>query len=70
MFTAWVIDSAGDTVKQFDDCMNISVYTENQMQEHFPEIIDAIGFCSDYIDIIQYRRQDLDSCHQGFQDAI
>lgn len=44
MFTAWVIDSAGDAVKQFDDCMNISVYTENQMQEQFPEIIDAIGF--------------------------
>ena len=52
MFTAWVIDSAGDTVKQFDDCMNISVYTENQMQEHFPEIIDAIGFCSDYVAIV------------------
>lgn len=52
MFTVWVIDSAGDTVKQFDDCMNISVYTENQMQEHFPEIIDAIGFCSDYIAIV------------------
>ena len=52
MFTAWVIDSAGDTVKQFDDCMNISVYSENQMQEYFPEIIDAIGFCSDYIAIV------------------
>lgn len=52
MFTAWVIDSTGDAVKQFDDCMNISVYTENQMQEQFPEIIDAIGFCSDYIAIV------------------
>ena len=45
MFTAW-------TVRQFDDCMNISVLTENQMQEQFPEIIDAIGFCSDYVVIV------------------
>lgn len=52
MFTAWILNSAGDTVRQFDDCMNISVLTENQMQEQFPEIIDAIGFCSDYVVIV------------------
>lgn len=52
MFTAWILNSAGDTVRQFDDCMNISVLTESQMQEQFPEIIDAIGFCSDYVVIV------------------
>lgn len=49
MFTAWVCDSAGDVKKRFDDCMAVSVLTEEQMQEKFPEIIDAIGFTSDYI---------------------
>ena len=49
MFTAWVCDSAGDVKKKFDDCMAILVLTEEQMQEKFPEIIDAIGFSSDYI---------------------
>ena len=49
MFTAWVCDSSGDVKKRFDDCMSVSVLTEEQMQEKFPEIIDAIGFTSDYI---------------------
>lgn len=52
MFTAWVLDSAGDIKRSFDDCMNISVFTEEQMQERYPEIIDAIGFASDYICLI------------------
>ena len=52
MFTAWVMDSCNEVVKQFDDCMGISVLSENEMQERFPEIIDAIGFCSDYVAIV------------------
>lgn len=48
MFTAWVMDSDGEVRKRFDDCMQISVLSEMQMQEKFPEIIDAIGYTSDY----------------------
>ena len=49
MFTAWVVDSSGDTKKCFDDCMAISVLTEEQMHEIYPEVIKAIGFSSDYV---------------------
>ena len=49
MFTAWVIDSDGEIKKQFDDCMQISVLTEEQMQERFPHILEAIGYTSDYV---------------------
>ena len=43
MFTAWIVDSDGEVRKQYDDCMQISVLTEEQMQMKYPEIIDAIG---------------------------
>ena len=49
MFTAWVIDSDGEVRKQFDDCMQVSVLTEEQMQMKYPEIIDAIGYTSNYV---------------------
>ena len=32
MFTAWVMDSDGEVRKQFDDCMQVSVLSEEQMQ--------------------------------------
>ena len=31
MFTAWIQNEYGDTVKQIDDCMNISVLFEHDM---------------------------------------
>lgn len=52
MFTAWVIDSDGEVRKQFDDCMQVSVLTEEQMQMKYPEIIDAIGYTSNYICLV------------------
>lgn len=52
MFTAWVQDSSGTCVKKIDDCMQISVLTEIEMEEKFPEIIDAIGFSSDYVCLV------------------
>ena len=52
MFTAWVQDSDNTTVKQHDDVMKFYTLTENEMHERFPEIIDAIGFSSDYTCIV------------------
>lgn len=49
MFTAWVQDSDNTTVKTYDDVMKLYTLTENEMHERFSEIIDAIGFSSDYI---------------------
>lgn len=52
MFTAWVMDSDGEVRKQFDDCMQVSVLTEEQMQMKYPEIIDAIGYTSNYVCLV------------------
>ena len=49
MFNAWVLDSSGEVVKHFEDCMNISVLSENQMEQSYPDILDAIGFDSSYV---------------------
>ena len=58
MFTAWVIDSDGEVRKQFDDCMQVSVLTEEQMQMKYPEIIDAIGYTSNYVSCLVVFAQD------------
>lgn len=52
MFTAWVKNEYGDLVKQFDDCMNILVLSEHDMEAKFPDIIDAIGVRSNYICLV------------------
>lgn len=49
MFNAWVLDSSGEVVKYFEDCMNISVLSGNQMEQSYPDILDAIGFGSSYV---------------------
>lgn len=48
MFTAWVIDSGGNTVKCLEDCVNISYFTFEEMEERYPAIVDAIGIDSEY----------------------
>lgn len=52
MFTAWVKNEYGDLVKQYDDCMNISVLPEHDMELKFPDIIDSIGVRSNYICLV------------------
>lgn len=52
MFTAWIVDSDGEVRKQYDDCMQISVLTEEQMQMKYPEIIEAIGYTSNYVCLV------------------
>ena len=49
MFTAWIQNEYGDTVKQIDDCMNISVLLEHDMELRFPEILEAIDVRSNYV---------------------
>lgn len=48
MFTAWVQDSNNNTVKQLDDCMNISYISLEMMAEKYIDILEAIGIDSDY----------------------
>ena len=43
MFTAWVQNEYGDVVKQFDDCMSISVLAEHEMEQRYSDILDYIG---------------------------
>ena len=43
MFTAWVMDLDGEVRKQFDDCMQVSVLSEEQMQ---------IGYASNYVCLV------------------
>ena len=52
MFTAWVKNEYGDLVKQYDDCMNILVLPEHDMELKFPDIIDSIGVRSNYICLV------------------
>lgn len=49
VFNAWVLDSSGEVVKHFEDCMNISVLSDNQMEQNYPDILDAIGFDCPYV---------------------
>lgn len=49
MFSAWVVDSSGEVVKHFDDCVNISVLSEKHMEQNYPDILDAIGFGCSYV---------------------
>lgn len=48
MFTAWVIDSCGNTAECLEGCINISYFTSKEMMERYPDIIDAIGFDGEY----------------------
>lgn len=52
MFTAWVQDSNNNTVKQLDDCMNISYITLEAMTEKYIDVLEAIGIDSDYFCIV------------------
>ncbi len=52
MFTAWIQNEYGDTVKQIDDCMNISVLLEHDMELRFPEILEAIDVRSNYVVLV------------------
>lgn len=52
MFTAWVKNEYGDLVKQYDDCMNVLVLPEHDMELKFPDIIDSIGVRSNYICLV------------------
>lgn len=52
LFTAWVQNEYGDTVKQYDDCMSISVLAEHDMELRFPDILDAIGIRSNYFCLV------------------
>ena len=52
MFTAWIQNEYGDTVKQIDDCMNISVLPEHDMELRFPEILEAIDIRSNYVVLV------------------
>ena len=52
MFTAWIQNEYGDTVKQIDDCMNISVLLEHDMELLFPEILEAIDVRSYYVVLV------------------
>lgn len=49
MFTAWIKNEYGELVKQYDDCMNISVLPERDMELQFPDILESIGVASNYI---------------------
>lgn len=48
MFTAWVQDSSGNTVKIYEDCMNIFFVSLETMMEKYRDILEAIGVDSDY----------------------
>lgn len=52
MFTVWIQDSTGEIVKQYDDCLGISVISSNEMNLRFPDILEAIGFDSDYVCVV------------------
>lgn len=52
MFTAWIQNEYGDTVKQIDDCMNISVLLEHDMELRFSEILEAIDVRSNYVVLV------------------
>lgn len=52
MFTAWIQNEYGDTVKQIDDCMNIYVLLEHDMELRFPEILEAIDVRSNYVVLV------------------
>ena len=52
MFTAWIQNEYGDTVKQIDDCMNIFVLPEHDMELRFPEILEAIDIRSNYVVLV------------------
>lgn len=52
MFTAFVEDEYGDTVIRYDDCMKIAVYPERDMELLFPDIYEAIGICSSYVQLV------------------
>lgn len=52
MFKAWVIDEYGDTCKEYEDCMAISVLSEHDMAEKFPDILESIGIRSNYIRLV------------------
>lgn len=52
MFTAWIQNEYGETVKQIDDCMNISVLAEHDMELRFPDALEAIGVRSNYVILV------------------
>ncbi len=52
VFTAWVQNEYGDVVKQFDDCMSISVLAEHEMEQRYPDILDSIGVRSNYVCLV------------------
>lgn len=58
MFKAWIQNEYGETVKELDNCLNVRVYTEEEMQFSFPDVYNALDVQSDYICIV-----DLDGRH-------
>lgn len=52
MFTAWIQDSMNNTVKEYDDCIGISVVAFAEMATLYSDILNAIGLESNYVKVV------------------
>ncbi len=52
MFKAFVQDIYGNTIKEYEDCFKVAIYSERDMQMLFPEQYNAYGMHCPYLQLV------------------